>query len=99
MSADISTCTQQDYNQIIEELRDFWDERDVRHLHHPMLINEFGNSAFVIRKGAKVCPSISSQTTPWTGTLCPLRRIRATARLRAYQGYYDAVQFGLDCLS
>src|SRR5271166_741695 len=54
MGQEISTCTQQDYNQILEELQDFWDGRDTRALHHPMLINEFGNSAFVIRVGAKV---------------------------------------------
>jgi ribosomal protein S18 acetylase RimI-like enzyme len=54
MAAEISTCTQRDYNQILDELGDFWDGRDTRHLHHPMLINEFGSSAFVIRDGDKV---------------------------------------------
>ena len=41
MALEISTCTQQDYN-------------DTSALHHPMLVNEFGNSAFVIRAGLKV---------------------------------------------
>jgi ribosomal protein S18 acetylase RimI-like enzyme len=54
MTAEISICTQQDYNQILDELREFWDARETRHLHHPMLIYEFGNSAFVIREGATV---------------------------------------------
>jgi ribosomal protein S18 acetylase RimI-like enzyme len=54
MSAEISTCTQQDYKQILDQLPDFWDGRATRHLHHPMLIHEFGNSAFVIRNGATV---------------------------------------------
>jgi GNAT superfamily N-acetyltransferase len=54
MIPEISKCTQQDYNQILHELQDFWDGRDTRALHHPMLINEFGNSAFVIRAGTKV---------------------------------------------
>ena len=54
MSAEISTCTQQDYNQILDELHDFWDGRETRHLHHPMLINEFASSAFVIRSGTTV---------------------------------------------
>ena len=54
MIPEISACTPQDYNQILDELQDFWDGRDTRALHHPMLIKEFGNSAFVIRVGAKV---------------------------------------------
>jgi ribosomal protein S18 acetylase RimI-like enzyme len=54
MNAAISNCTQQDFTQILDELADFWDGREVRHLHHPMLIHEFGNSAFVIRDGATV---------------------------------------------
>jgi GNAT superfamily N-acetyltransferase len=67
MSAEISTCTQQDYNQILDQLPDFWDGRVTRHLHHPMLIHEFGNSAFVIRNGARVVAYLFgfiSQTEP-----------------------------------
>jgi GNAT superfamily N-acetyltransferase len=54
MDGGISICTPRDYNQILDELSDFWDGRQVRHLHHPMLIHEFGNSAFVIRDDAVV---------------------------------------------
>jgi RimJ/RimL family protein N-acetyltransferase len=51
---EISICTPQDYNRILEELPEFWDGRDTRHLHHPFLIHEFGNSAFVIREESQV---------------------------------------------
>src|SRR5215204_5706897 len=51
---EISICTQQDYFQVLEELPEFWDGRDTRNLHHPFLIHEFGNSAFVIRGGLRV---------------------------------------------
>jgi GNAT superfamily N-acetyltransferase len=54
MTGEISQCTRQDYQQILEDLEDFWNGRDTRALHHPMLINEFGNSAFVIRAGTRV---------------------------------------------
>ena len=54
MALEISTFTQQDYKQILMDLQDFWDGRDTSALHHPMLVNEFGNSAFVIRAGPKV---------------------------------------------
>ena len=65
--AEISMCTQQDYNQILDELHEFWGARDTRHLHHPFLIHEFGNSAFVIRDGAQVVAYLFgflSQTEP-----------------------------------
>jgi hypothetical protein len=34
-SPEISICTRRDYEQILEDLPDFWDGRDTRHLHHP----------------------------------------------------------------
>jgi ribosomal protein S18 acetylase RimI-like enzyme len=83
MGADISTCTPQDYHQILDELSDFWDGRQVRHLHHPMLIHEFGNSAFVIRDGAVVAAylfGLMSQVEP-VGYV-HLIAVRASARRR-----------------
>ena len=65
--AEISMCTQQDYNQILDELQEFWGARDTRHLHHPFLVHEFGNSAFVIRNGGVVVAYLFgflSQTEP-----------------------------------
>jgi ribosomal protein S18 acetylase RimI-like enzyme len=35
-------------SQILQSLPGFWGERDVRHLHHPTAIEQFGDSAFVI---------------------------------------------------
>jgi GNAT superfamily N-acetyltransferase len=81
MKAGISLCTLQDYHQILDELREFWDGRDTRHLHHPMLIHEFGNSAFVIRDGTKVIGYLFgfiSQTEP-VGYV-HLIAVRASAR-------------------
>jgi hypothetical protein len=65
--AEISMCTHEDYNQILDELQEFWGARDTRHLHHPFLVHEFGNSAFVIRNGAQVVAYLFgflSQTEP-----------------------------------
>jgi hypothetical protein len=65
--AKISMCTHEDYNQILDELQEFWGARDTRHLHHPFLVHEFGNSAFVIRDGAQVVAYLFgflSQTEP-----------------------------------
>jgi ribosomal protein S18 acetylase RimI-like enzyme len=83
MGAEISPCTEQDYNQILDDLPAFWDGRDTRHLHHPMLVREFGNSAFVFRDGALVVAYLFgfiSQTEP-IGYL-HLLAVRASARRR-----------------
>src|ERR1700719_3089293 len=67
MPIEISLCTQEDYNRILEELPEFWEGRDARHLHHPFLIHEFGNSAFVIRDELQIVAYLFgfvSQTEP-----------------------------------
>jgi GNAT superfamily N-acetyltransferase len=64
---EIFICTRHDYFQILEQLDQFWDGRDTRHLHHPFLIHEFGNSAFVARLGSQVVAYLFgfiSQTEP-----------------------------------
>ena len=80
---EISICTDQDYAQILDELHEFWGPRDTRHLHHPFLVHEFGNSAFVIRNGREVVAYLFgflSQTEPvgYVHTLA----VRTSARRR-----------------
>jgi ribosomal protein S18 acetylase RimI-like enzyme len=80
---EISTCTPQDYMQILEELSEFWDGRDMRQLHHPFLIHEFGNSAFVTRDDSRVLAYLFgfvSQTAP-VGYVHAIA-VRASARRR-----------------
>jgi len=83
MTARVSTCTQQDYQQILDELPAFWDGRDLRPAHHSMFLHEFGNSAFVIRDEGKVVAylfGLLSQTEP-VGYV-HLIAVRADARRR-----------------
>ena len=94
MSAAVSLCTEQDYNQILADWREFWDGRDTRHLHHPMLVREFGNSAFVIRDGSRVLAYLFgfiSQTEP-VGYL-HLIAVRASARRQRLGETLFAQQF------
>jgi GNAT superfamily N-acetyltransferase len=80
---EISICTQQDYQQILEALPEFWDGRDTRHLHHSFLIHEFGDTAFVIRDGGQVVAYLFgffSQTQP-VGYVHAIA-VRASARRR-----------------
>ncbi|OQP42740.1 hypothetical protein A4H97_11280 [Niastella yeongjuensis] len=50
----IEHCTIDDFNQIIKDIIDFWGSDRLLHLHHPYLVYEFGNTAFVIRDNGVV---------------------------------------------
>jgi GNAT superfamily N-acetyltransferase len=50
----IENCTIDDYNQITKDIVDFWGSNRTLHLHHPYLVYEFGNTAFVIRDNGMV---------------------------------------------
>ena len=50
----ITRCTKADFDQILNDYSQFWDHDRVTQLHHPTLINEFGDTAFVIKDGDKV---------------------------------------------
>jgi ribosomal protein S18 acetylase RimI-like enzyme len=81
--AEIFLCTPEDYFQILDDLSEFWDGRDTRALHHPVLIHEFGNSAFVIRDGSRVVAYLFgflSQSEP-VGYVHAIA-VRASARRR-----------------
>jgi ribosomal protein S18 acetylase RimI-like enzyme len=93
---EISICTDQDYSQILDELHEFWGERDTRHLHHPFLIHEFGNSAFVIRNGAQVVAYLFgfvSQTEPVGYVHTVAVRMSARRRGLAQQLFDHFVEF------
>ena len=54
VSAPVVNATRADFDQIVAQLEDFWGDHPPAHLHHVSLINQFGNSAFVIRDGERV---------------------------------------------
>ena len=50
----ISNCSHSDFLQILTDIEDFWGSNRTLSYHHPMFINEFGNTAFVIKVNDKV---------------------------------------------
>lgn len=50
----IFNCEQIDFLQIISEIEDFWGSNRTLAYHHPMFVNEFGDTAFVIKNREKV---------------------------------------------
>src|SRR6516162_5430138 len=93
---EILICTKQDYNQILDDLHEFWGARDIRHLHHPFLIHEFGNSAFVIRREAQVVAYLFgfiSQTEPVGYVHAVAVRMSARRQGLAHRLFHHFVQF------
>jgi GNAT superfamily N-acetyltransferase len=43
--------TAQDLDVILRDHARYWGERDVRHMHNPMLVHELGDTALVARNG------------------------------------------------
>jgi len=48
---EVQLCTKADFDQIRTAIDVFWGSDRTLYLHHPMLICEFGSTAFVIRDG------------------------------------------------
>jgi GNAT superfamily N-acetyltransferase len=45
----IEICSIQDYLEIFYDLELYWGDRRTEHIHHPIFVREFGNTAFVIK--------------------------------------------------
>jgi GNAT superfamily N-acetyltransferase len=54
MHEPVTVCTVDDYNQILADFAQFWDNDRTRRLHNPTLIHEFGSTAFVIKDNQTV---------------------------------------------
>jgi ribosomal protein S18 acetylase RimI-like enzyme len=51
---EITHCSLADFSQITSEIKAFWGSDRTLAIHHPSLIHEFGNTAFVIKKEDQV---------------------------------------------
>jgi len=64
---EITICTKEDFNQVLDEYGQFWEHDRTVALHHPTIIYEFGNSSFVIKENGRVLAYLFgflSQTEP-----------------------------------
>jgi predicted GNAT superfamily acetyltransferase len=52
---EIVNCSKADFDHIIKNIKAFWGSDRTLHLHHPILIHEFRDTAFVIKKDDTVC--------------------------------------------
>jgi GNAT superfamily N-acetyltransferase len=87
----IMRCTKNDYDQIVSDLPEFWGHDRNRALHHPIFVNEFGDSAYVIRDQEKVVAyllSFIAQTEP-VGYIHLVAVRRSHRRFGLAQQLYD----------
>ena len=52
---DIHPCTREDFLDIVDDIAAFWGSDRAAASHHPMLIEEFGDTAYVVRDGGVIC--------------------------------------------
>jgi GNAT superfamily N-acetyltransferase len=50
----ITRCSKADFDQILNDIVDFWGSDRTLHLHHPTFLYEFGNTAYVIKEEGRV---------------------------------------------
>lgn len=50
----ILPCTKTDFDEILNDIVDFWGSDRTLGIHHPMFIYEFGSTAFAIKDNQKV---------------------------------------------
>lgn len=54
MSGTIEPCTKRDFDEILVDFSDFWDDDTTRTRHHPMFVLEFGDTAWVVRQNGRL---------------------------------------------
>ena len=52
---EIEPCTKADFLDIVDDLTAFWGSERTAAAHHPMVIEEFGDTAFVMRDAGVIC--------------------------------------------
>ncbi len=94
----IEQCTKADFDQVVSGHSTYWNSPLTLQLHHPMFLNEFGDTAFVIREGERVAAYLFgffAQTGPVAYVhlvaVHPAHRRRGLARL-LYEHFTDVAR-------
>ena len=51
----VDRCSKADFLEIVDNLTAFWGSERAAAAHHPMVIEEFGETAFVVRENGEIC--------------------------------------------
>jgi ribosomal protein S18 acetylase RimI-like enzyme len=64
----IENCTKEDFDKILSNIPDYWGSDRTLHLHLPILLYEFGDTAFVLKNDGFLCGylfGLFAQTGPY----------------------------------
>ncbi len=77
----IEPCTKADFDWILDHFDRFWDNDATRPRHHPMFVNEFADTAFVIRDD----DTIAAYLFGFVATASPTAYVHMVAVNRAHR--------------
>lgn len=87
----IDTLTPADLRTVLEQHSRFWGERDLRALHADVLVHEFGDTCFAVRRAGEVVGYLIGFVTPHRLGYVHLIAVRDDARkLGLAQSLWDA---------
>jgi GNAT superfamily N-acetyltransferase len=82
--------TPADYAAVLGALERFWGNRDLRALHHPMFVHEFGDTALAVRDGGEVVAYLLGFVAPAAVGYVHLVGVRDSHRRRGLgRALYD----------
>lgn len=79
---ELALCSKADFDQILQDIADFWGSERTLPLHHPTFINEFGNSAFVFKEEQQVVGYLFG----FISQTAPVAYVHLIGVRRSYQG-------------
>ncbi len=77
--------TRPDFEQILNEFSSFWDTEATRPRHHPMFLEEFGDSAWVIRDPDQPAPTVAAYLLGFLAQTAPYAYVHMVAVRRGYR--------------
>lgn len=98
----IQPMSREDFLDILDEHASFWDDDSTLRLHHPLFIEEFGDTAFIIRAGQTIVAyllGLYSQTAPiaYVHMVAVRKGHRGNGHARALYDHFTGVAKGKGC--
>ena len=92
----IQKCTKSDFDQIITDIEDFWGGKRTIHVHHPTLLYEFGDTAFIIKEKDTVCAYMfaffsQTETTGYVQLIAVRKKYRGLGYARSLYVHFEEI--------
>lgn len=99
---EITRCVMEDFHQIVSHLGEFWGSDHTLHLHHPLFVHEFGDTAYVIKDGDTVAAYLfgflsQSEPTAYVNVVAVRRNHRRRGLGRRLYEHFSAYAVSRGC--